>query len=226
MKKMVLKCTIFLSIMVLANLTFAQDVIILKTGDEIKSKVLEITPDLVKYKKWENHEGPAYSVYKSDVFMIKYANGTKDVFNTVPTANSNTNQISNTSGKFLGVWQPINTTRNHPITITKSGDNFIVQTPIYDGGNGSYRGDQKLSAYYIKEQDKLEVSTSYGKVDIIFDASSQHLIFYGTELQKISNSFNSSDNSQTQQPQNSNSQANPIQKSPDLKVQNNRVPLK
>lgn len=97
---MFLKCAIFISIMFLANLTFAQDMIILKTGDEIKSKVLEITPDMVKYKKWENQEGPAYSTNKSDVFMIKYSNGTKDVFNqSSNSVNQSTQNVSNENNK-------------------------------------------------------------------------------------------------------------------------------
>lgn len=60
--------------------SYAQDIITLKNGDEIKSKVLEVTPDLIKYKNWTNLEGPIYSIAKGDAFMIKYTNGTKDVF--------------------------------------------------------------------------------------------------------------------------------------------------
>jgi hypothetical protein len=59
----------------------AQDIIILKSGEEIKSTVSEVSSDLIKYKKFENLSGPVYSVEKSKVFMIKYQNGTKDVFN-------------------------------------------------------------------------------------------------------------------------------------------------
>ena len=58
----------------------SQDLIILKNGDEIQSKVVEILPDLIKYKKWDNQDGPIYTSNKVDVFMIKYQNGTKDVF--------------------------------------------------------------------------------------------------------------------------------------------------
>jgi len=61
---------------------FAQDIIFLKNGDEIKAMVSEINIDVIKYKKFDNPEGPAYSLKKSEVFMVKYANGTKDVFNT------------------------------------------------------------------------------------------------------------------------------------------------
>ncbi len=59
---------------------FAQDVIILKTGDEVKAVVSEIGLDVVKYKKAENLNGPLYTLEKAKIFMIKYENGTKDVF--------------------------------------------------------------------------------------------------------------------------------------------------
>lgn len=58
----------------------AQDTITLKNGEEIEAKVLEITPDIIKYKKFNNLDGPTISILKSEVFMIKYENGTKDVF--------------------------------------------------------------------------------------------------------------------------------------------------
>jgi hypothetical protein len=60
--------------------TEACDLITLKNGEEISAKVLEITSIEVKYKKCDSPDGPLYVVRKSDVFMIKYANGTKEVF--------------------------------------------------------------------------------------------------------------------------------------------------
>jgi len=63
-----------------------QDLIILKDGNEINSKVLEVNISDVKYKKFDNLEGPMYSVLKSEVFMIKYKNGTKDIINSLKEA--------------------------------------------------------------------------------------------------------------------------------------------
>jgi hypothetical protein len=60
------------------------DLIILKTGDEIKCKVTEITLSEIKYKKCDNLNGPTISIDKNDVFVIKYSNGTKDVINIIP----------------------------------------------------------------------------------------------------------------------------------------------
>jgi hypothetical protein len=61
-----------------------QDIIVKKNGDEIKSKVEQVLDTEIKYRKAENPSGPVYSVKKSDVFMIKYENGTKDVFENQP----------------------------------------------------------------------------------------------------------------------------------------------
>jgi len=59
--------------------SMAQDTLIKKSGEEIQVKVLEITPDLVKFKNFNNLEGPTISIYKREVFMIKYVNGAKDI---------------------------------------------------------------------------------------------------------------------------------------------------
>lgn len=63
-----------------ASNIFAQDVIFMKNGDEIVTKVLNISDSEVSYKKQSNLQGPTYTVNKNLIFMIKYANGEKDVF--------------------------------------------------------------------------------------------------------------------------------------------------
>ncbi len=60
---------------------FSQDIITKKNGDDIKAKVLEVTTTEVKYKKFDNLDGPSFTILKSDVLLIRYENGTKDVFN-------------------------------------------------------------------------------------------------------------------------------------------------
>lgn len=64
----------------------SQDVIVKKNGDEIKAKVEEVLATEIKYRKFENLTGPVYSIPKSEIFMIKYENGSKDVFNEQPAA--------------------------------------------------------------------------------------------------------------------------------------------
>jgi hypothetical protein len=68
-----------------ASLSYAQDVLIRRNGDEIATKVLEITLSEIKYKRFDNLEGPTISILKSNVFLIKYENGTQEVFqNNLP----------------------------------------------------------------------------------------------------------------------------------------------
>jgi hypothetical protein len=67
----------------------AQDLIILKNGDELPVKVIEIGIDNVKYKKINSESAPVYSLLKSEIRMIKYENGEKERFEeTSKTDNS------------------------------------------------------------------------------------------------------------------------------------------
>ena len=61
---------------------FSQDVITKTDGEEVKAKVLEVTQSEIKYKKFDNPNGPTFTIFKKEVFMIKYGNGSKDVFNS------------------------------------------------------------------------------------------------------------------------------------------------
>ncbi|MDR0231199.1 MAG: hypothetical protein LBI82_03675 [Dysgonamonadaceae bacterium] len=60
--------------------SFAQDIITLKDGKEIIALVYEIGDIDVMYKKIDNPNGPNYTLKISEIFMIEYANGSKDVF--------------------------------------------------------------------------------------------------------------------------------------------------
>lgn len=63
---------------------FSQDKILLKNGEEINAIVNEIDINVIKYKKFENPNGPMYTIEKRLVVMIKYQNGTQDVFSEKP----------------------------------------------------------------------------------------------------------------------------------------------
>lgn len=83
----------------------AQDIILDMKGDEIKAKVLEILPTEIKYKKWENIDGPTYVTLKRDVFKITFANGTSELMapktsfaSSAQPANSGSQPIRNSSG--------------------------------------------------------------------------------------------------------------------------------
>ena len=61
----------------------AQDIITLKTGDDIEALVEKVGEVETFYKKWDNQTGSVHVVRNSEVFMIKYQNGSKVMFNTI-----------------------------------------------------------------------------------------------------------------------------------------------
>jgi hypothetical protein len=56
------------------------DVMLLRNGEEISVKVIEITPKDVKFKRCDNLEGPTKMINKYYISSITYSDGTKDVF--------------------------------------------------------------------------------------------------------------------------------------------------
>jgi len=70
------------------------DNIIYRNGEEVFGNVSEISSQFIKYKKCDNLNGPMYSLEKSKILMIKYKNGTKDVFNAIDNSDNANFDIS------------------------------------------------------------------------------------------------------------------------------------
>ena len=60
--------------------SYAQDIIVMRDGSIVQSKVTEITSSEVKYKKYSNLDGPLYTIDKNTILAINYENGEKDTF--------------------------------------------------------------------------------------------------------------------------------------------------
>ncbi len=75
MKKLIVS---ILGTLLCAEFASAQDIILKRDASEIEAKVLKVGSDEIEYKKWNNLEGPTYTIPNSEVFIIKYQNGTKD----------------------------------------------------------------------------------------------------------------------------------------------------
>ncbi len=84
MKKTFIECgAVLCGILFLTTGTVsAQDIIVFnnKTADEIEAKVVEVSSNEVKYKKWNYQDGPTFSVSTDEIFVIKYRNGEKQTF--------------------------------------------------------------------------------------------------------------------------------------------------
>jgi len=69
----------------------AQDVIVTMKGEKITAKVMEIDADFVKYKPYNNQDGPLLMMMKSDVASIVYQNGKVEVVRQKPMTNTSRN---------------------------------------------------------------------------------------------------------------------------------------
>ncbi|MDR0811660.1 MAG: hypothetical protein LBN23_05250 [Paludibacter sp.] len=113
------------------HILFAQDVITLKNANDIQALVQEIGTDEVKYKKFDNPNGQTYVIKKSEIFMIKYANGSKDVFADTPTTPA-----------------PISTSEQTDKQNSQSKNEVLY----YQGGNVYDKFDNKLSKNEIRNR--------------------------------------------------------------------------
>ena len=68
----------FIFVLALTQNVFCQDTIFKRNGEAIASKVLEINPTEIKFKKASNLTGPMYSEARNEVLRIKYENGVVD----------------------------------------------------------------------------------------------------------------------------------------------------
>lgn len=70
-----------LSVVFISTNCLAQDNIYKSDGTTIEAKVLEVGVQIIKYHRYDNVDGPVYSISKREVSKIVYENGTKDIFN-------------------------------------------------------------------------------------------------------------------------------------------------
>ncbi len=75
------KLYLFFLILFIYNECFSQDTIVKVNKDTIQAKILEVGISEIKYKRFDNLEGPIYVIAKSEISMIRYINGGTDNFN-------------------------------------------------------------------------------------------------------------------------------------------------
>lgn len=132
------KVSLLILLFALAHFIYADDIIYLNNGDEIKSKILKISSNVIEYKKSSNLNGPAYEIAKDEVVMIIYENGEKDMFITKANSTDNANE------KVVITKEP---TSNDTISINNIPNKFGIV--LYDGDKLiSYNGEKIKSNEY------------------------------------------------------------------------------
>lgn len=77
---------LFALLALLSGAAHAQDLLTKRNGEELAVKVVEITPAEVKYRRTDNPDGPLITVWRTEVFMIRYASGAKEMFDKAGVA--------------------------------------------------------------------------------------------------------------------------------------------
>lgn len=139
------------SILLVVSLTAinAQDVLTLKTGEDLNVKVIKITDNDIEYKKWNNLEGPTYTKHLYEVFSVKYQNGEKDVFNVPePKANNGFNGQNNGNAYNMNT---INNGRFRPGAhmIREKGNLVIDGIELTEGDASSMFDINTYNAYKV-----------------------------------------------------------------------------
>jgi hypothetical protein len=80
---------IFLFFFLSVKTISAQEIITFRNGSIVEAKIIEITPEVIKYKNFDNLNGPIRVIAKNDVAIIKYRNGEEEVYTTNLISNAN-----------------------------------------------------------------------------------------------------------------------------------------
>ena len=142
----------FLMLFAISKGVYCQDLIIMKNGDEIKSKIIEVLPDVIKYKKTDNIDGPTYTESKSKVFMIKYQNGSKDVFNQQQDIQQTTNNPTPVNNEELKKNKAVTELENYFMNTFKKVNPVVFYFQSFKKTNGILKNVFGQEIYEIEFQ--------------------------------------------------------------------------
>jgi hypothetical protein len=137
--------TIFACFAFMAQGIYAQDTIVKRIdGEDILAKILEVSTEHVKYKRFDNLSGPNYSISSQNVFMIKYEDGSRKVFDKNTSSGKIT--IRHIAAETEEAAPPVqNTTETVPAASgqqpvqVKQANNGVFEMLGFDGKSVSFR---------------------------------------------------------------------------------------
>lgn len=77
---MINKIIFIATFILVSSLSFSQDIIVKKIGSTIEAKIIEITPSVIKYKKFSQLDGPLRNIEIINVKEIRYEDGEVESF--------------------------------------------------------------------------------------------------------------------------------------------------
>ena len=140
------KLTLIFLAVFFVNLGYSQDRIITVKNDTIISKIIEVSTSEIKYRKYNNLNGPLYSILKSDVYMLMYENGTSEIFK---------NDFIILDEEFLKI------SRGNPNSLLKKGNNVYIEIP-----DEASRAGEKYFIDALKEWGYWNVVDDVNNIDV------------------------------------------------------------
>ncbi len=132
----------------------AQDTLTLVNGSRIVGLVNEVLPNEIKYKRYDNPEGPLYTVVKDEVIRIIYSNGTLDEFAKQPIQQQQKADIASPS-----IRPPENRSFKE---ITARGNSVYVEIP-----DPSSRAGERYFVEALQEWGYWKVVSNLEEADLI-----------------------------------------------------------
>lgn len=126
------------------------DILYLVSGKEIPVYQLNMTSNVIRYKERDKKKDPICRYEKSDVFMIKYKDGTKDIITAFPEVKQEikrqTESLSNSGGMTL---------TPSTLPVTHSTENQLVPVNEQVQSVGISNTNKKNIPYDIKQLPKV-----------------------------------------------------------------------
>lgn len=129
-------------------ISFSQDIIVKKNGDEVKTKIIEITEEKIKYKEFDFQDGPLRNIEKSQIFMILYQNGNRENFVNKPNYINKSNYEEKTNSSEKAMMEVVNEEKNDKFYIIGIDEKYFVRS--------DYEGELIESNYFVFNLARLE----------------------------------------------------------------------
>lgn len=79
------KYALFAAVLLASNSAFSQDKIIKKGGETLEVKILEVSPNEIKYQLFSEPEGPIFIMDKDRILEVTYQNGRTEKYESILT---------------------------------------------------------------------------------------------------------------------------------------------
>jgi hypothetical protein len=126
---MLIKYVVTLSFLLLFFSSFSQDTLFFFNKNKVVAKVSEINISDIKYHRFDNLTGPQYTVNKTEINVIKFANGVVDTIELVPQPISNISINQYNSDNKLHVGDRYRIIYNYHTLNEKELKEFISDIP-------------------------------------------------------------------------------------------------